>query len=207
MGSEPYSYEGMNSPSEYIEFKKIFNFMNSIRSTRQYKKDKVPDDILRKVVRAMQIAPTGSNVRDQNFKVITDPELLKDLGKRVNEERLRLVANDPIAKERMEIDERKWENPLYHDAPAIIIMSCSGINSIDHYNIGIAVTYARIAAHSLGLGTCWNGYSTGIFEQHKDIVKIAGVRGKSWGVLEIGYPAIKYERIPPRPEIKIKGID
>jgi nitroreductase/NAD-dependent dihydropyrimidine dehydrogenase PreA subunit len=207
MGSDPYSFEGIKNPSEYISYEKMFNFMYSIRSTRLYKKEKVPEDLLRKVVRAMQIAPTGSNVRDQKFKVITDPELLKALGKRVNEERLKLVQNDPNIKEKMEIDAKRWNNPLYHDAPALIIMYCSGMNSIDRYNIGIAITYGRIAAHSLGLGTCWNGYSTGQFEQHKDIMKLAGVRGKSWGVLEIGYPAVKYERVPPRPEKKIKGID
>ncbi|MHA1111459.1 MAG: nitroreductase family protein [Promethearchaeota archaeon] len=207
MGSEPYSFEGIKTPSDYIGYERMFNYMNSIRSTRQYKKDKVPEELLRKIVRAMQIAPTGSNMRDQKFKVITDPELIKSLGKSVLEERMKLVQNDPAFMERQKISEERYDVPLYHDAPALIIMYCSGANSMDHYNIGIGVTYGRLAAHSLGLGTVWNGYTSGMFEQHKEIMKLAGVRGKSWGVLEVGYPAVKYERVPPRPEKKIKGLD
>jgi nitroreductase/NAD-dependent dihydropyrimidine dehydrogenase PreA subunit len=200
MGSEPYTFDGIKNPSEYIPFEKIFNFMNSIRSTREYKKDKVPEESLRKVVRAMQIGPTGSNMRDQKFKVITDPELLKTIGKAVMDERMKLGADDPAFMERQKIAEERYENSLYHDAPAIIIMYCSGSNSMDHYNIGIGVTYGRLVAHALGLGTVWNGYTSGMFEQHKEIMKLAGVRGRSWGVLEIGYPSVKYERVPPRPE-------
>ncbi|MBN2155564.1 MAG: nitroreductase family protein [Candidatus Lokiarchaeota archaeon] len=207
MGSEPYAFEGIKNIPDYIPYDIVFNFMNSIRSTRQYKKVKVPEELLRKVVRAMQIAPTGSNIRDQKFMVITDPELIKTLGEAVLNERMKLVADDPVVTEQRKISAERWEVPLYHDAPALIIMYCSSSNSIDRYNIGIAITYGRLAAHSLGLATCWNGYTTGIFEQHKDIVKIAGVRGKSWGVLEVGYPAVQYERIPPRPEKKIKGLD
>lgn len=207
MGSEPYTFEGIKNVPGYVPYEKIFNFINAIRSTRQYKKDKVPDELLKKVVRAMQIAPTGSNMRDQNFKVITDSELIKSLGIAVMDERMKLVVDDPAMIERLKISEQRYGVPLYHDAPALIIMYCSGTNSIDHYNIGIAVTYGRLIAHSLGLGTVWNGYTSGIFEQHKEIMKIAGVRGKSWGVLEVGYPVVQYERVPPRPEKKIKGLD
>jgi len=207
MGSKPYSFEGIKTMPEYIPFEKIFNFMNSLRSTRQYKKDKVPNELLRKVIRAMEIAPTGSNVRDQKFKVISDPEVIKTLGQAVLDERMKLVANDPMFMEQMRMSAERWKVPLYNDAPHLIIMYSSGLNSIEHYNIGIAITYGRLAAHSMGLGTCWNGYSSGIFEQHKEIMKIVEARGKSWGILEIGYPAVKYERIPPRPENKIKGLD
>ncbi len=207
MGSEPYSYDGLKTPSDYIEFERIFNFMNSIRSTRQYKKEKVPIELIHKIIRAMQIAPTGSNVRDQKYQVITDPQLIKSLGESITKERMKLVLDDPVFMERQKIAEERYDVPLYHDAPALIIVYCSGANSISHYNIGIAITYGRIAAHSLGLGTCWNGYTSGMFEQHKDIMKMAGVRGKSWGVLEVGFPVVKYERIPPRPESKIKGIE
>ena len=188
MGSEPYTFEGIKNPSEYIPYEKMFNFMNSIRSTREYKKDSVPDELLRKVVRAMQISPTSSNMRDQKFKVITDPELLKTIGKAVMDERMKLGADDLTFMERQRIAEERYDDPLYHDAPAIIIMYSSGSNSMDHYNIGIGVTYGRLVAHSLGLGTVWNGHTSGMFGQHKEIMKLAGVRGKSWGVLEVGYP-------------------
>ena len=77
MGSEPYAFEGIKTPSDYIAFERMFNFMNSIRSSRRYKKNKVPEEMLQKIVRAMQVAPTGSNVRDQKFKVTTDPVLIK----------------------------------------------------------------------------------------------------------------------------------
>ncbi len=161
MGSEPYTYEGIKTPSNYIPYAQIFNFMNSIRSTRRYKKEKVPEDLLRKIIRAMQIAPTGSNMRDQKFSVITDPELIKTLGAAVVEERMKLVMDDPIVKEQMKINAERWDVPLYHDAPALIIIHSSSANSIDRYNIGIAVTYARLVAHSLGLGPVGMGIPQG----------------------------------------------
>ncbi|UCD00804.1 MAG: hypothetical protein JSV23_07925 [Promethearchaeota archaeon] len=63
-----------------------------------------------------------------------------------------------------------------------------------------------MAAQSLGLGTCYNSWTQIAFELNRKLIKLAGVSGKSWGVITIGYPDIIYLRCPPRSHKKVKGL-
>jgi hypothetical protein len=65
-----------------------------------------------------------------------------------------------------------------------------------------------LSAQTLGLGTCWIGLAHGVLTSNKEArEKIAGVHGTIWGVIIIGYPNQTYYRVPPRPDIKTKGLD
>ncbi|MFW9901863.1 MAG: hypothetical protein ACFFDY_11385, partial [Candidatus Thorarchaeota archaeon] len=72
----------------------------------------------------------------------------------------------------------------------------------------IALTYGMLCAQSLGLGSCWIGLAQGILSANKELrEEIAGIRDKIWGVIIIGYPSQTYYKVPPRPDIKTKGLD
>ena len=75
----------------------------------------------------------------------------------------------------------------------------------DH-NIGIIITYGRLAAQSLGLGTCWNGWTQIASLESKKVLKLAGIRGKRMGAFTIGYPYITHMRCPPRSRKPVKGL-
>jgi ferredoxin len=206
LGDDPYNFDGLEDIGNYISYEKIFNFLRAIRSIRHYKKEKVPDIILRKVIRAMECAPTGANVRAEKIAVLSEPTQIKSLSEAVVEELLKNPATRARWEGSFEVRKKIYEYPIYFDAPHVIIVYSSGNTSIEHYNIGNIITYGRLAAQSLGLGTCYNGWTQIAFEINHKLTKIAGVRGKSWGVITIGYPSVKYLRCPPRSHKKVRGL-
>ena len=73
-------------------------------------------------------------------------------------------------------------------------------------NIGIIITYGRLAAQSLGLGTCWNGLTQIASLVNKKVMTLASIRGKHMGAFTIGYPDIFYKQCPPRSRKPVKGL-
>lgn len=55
----------------------LFEAINNRRSIRKYKPDPVPDEILRKLVKAGSMAPTASNLQAWRFCLITDKDLVR----------------------------------------------------------------------------------------------------------------------------------
>jgi ferredoxin len=206
LGDEPYTFDGLENISSYLPYEKIFNFLRANRSIRHYKNEKIPDDILEKVVRAMECAPTGANVRAEKIAILSDPQQIKSLSDAVAKELLKNPATRARWEGSFEIRKKIYDYPIYFDAPHVIIVYSTGNTPIEHYNIGNIITYGRLAAQSLGLGTCYNGWTQIAFENNSKLTKIAGVRGKSWGVITIGYPSVKYLRCPPRSHKKVKGL-
>ncbi|TFG18112.1 MAG: hypothetical protein EU533_07910 [Promethearchaeota archaeon] len=205
-GDEPYYFEGIPNLSEYLGYEKIFNFLRALRSIRHYKKQKVPKEIIQKVIRAMECAPTGANVRSQKITILSDPVQLKQLSEAVMEELLNNPATKSHFESSFEIRKKFYDYLIYFDAPHVIIVSSSGNTMMDHINIANLINYGRIAAQSLGLGSCFNGWTQMAFENNKTLTKLARVRGKSWGVITIGYPSVIYLKCPPRSPKKVKGL-
>jgi len=68
---EPYTFEGVKNPETIASYETVYNLLRANRSIRHYKKDKVPEQVLKKVIDAMQYAPTGANVRSENLHYLT----------------------------------------------------------------------------------------------------------------------------------------
>jgi nitroreductase/Pyruvate/2-oxoacid:ferredoxin oxidoreductase delta subunit len=201
---EPYTFDGIEHPETIASYETVYNLIRTHRSIRHYKKDKVPDDVLRKVINTMQYAPTAGNMRSENFAIISDEIRIKTLSEAVMEELLKNPGGKARYEESFEIRKKMYANPVYFDAPHVIIVFSTQSGIFEWINMGILVTYGRIAAQALGLGTCWNGWTTMAFESNRKLVRLAGVRGVSWCAFTIGYPNIKFKRCPPRAHKRIK---
>jgi len=204
LGDEPYTFDGIANLPNYIPYEKMYNFLRANRSIRLYKHKKVPEDTLQKVIRAMECAPTAANIRGEKFVILSDPEQLKALSDAVIEELLKNPSTRSHFAESFEIRKKIYNYPIYYDAPHIIIVYSTGKTTFEHFNIGNIITYGRLAAQALGLGTCWIGWTQIAFEINPKLTKIVGIKGRSWGVITIGYPDIKYLRCPPRSHKKVK---
>lgn len=207
LGDKSYYFEGLEDLENYISYEKISNFLRANRSIRHYKNKVVPDSILKKVIRVMEYAPTGANVRAEKITIKSDPDQLKALSEGIIDELLKNPSIKSRSGEHLEKLRKRFKYPIFHDAPHIIIVYSLSNSALDHYNIGNIITYGRIAAQSLGLGTCYIGYAQMAFETNPRLLKLAKIKGKSWGVITIGYPNIKYLRCPPRSHKKVKGLN
>ena len=205
-GDEVFTFEGIEKLDSIVPYDKLYKFLRGHRSIRHYKKKEVPKDTLKKVIDLMQYAPTGSNLRYEKYVIVSDREILKSLSDMVIDTVLNTLGMRPQYEKSFEARKRDYDIPLFFDAPHVIFVSSMLDMQLADHNIGIIITYCRLAAQSLGLGTCWNGYINMASQHNKGIMKLAGVRGKRMGAFIIGYPNIAFKRAPPRSRKPVKGL-
>jgi len=157
----------------------------SRRSTRWYKKEQVPEFMVKRILEAGRFAPSAGNFQPWKFIVLRDPEVIKGITEAV-------VSSCKVA--RAMTDYRRvgyaWMMPLvkfitrlryndlhpmpftaiplvadgklglWHGASTVIIIlkDIRGVASPD-LDCGIAGQNMVLAAHSMGLGTCWVGFA------------------------------------------------
>jgi nitroreductase/NAD-dependent dihydropyrimidine dehydrogenase PreA subunit len=199
------SFPNINQPELLITYPSLLQAFRAKRSIRRYKPEPVAIDILEKVFSAMRYAPSASNLRGWKYTILSDPEKIRLLGEGIEKD----LINHPMlgASYGKKISQRKARglDPIFFRAPHLVILSASEME-MEGVNTGIALTYGMLAAQALGLGTCWIGLAQLTINANKNLKKIAGVLGKVWGVITIGYPNVRYHNTPPRAPLKLKFV-
>ncbi len=101
------------------------------RSVRAYKPRSIGQRKLRKLQRALQIAPSGGNRQDYRFIFVTDE------------------------RKRKRIAEQAGHQEFIGQAPVLMVAVCEPGGE---FNVAIAVDHMILAATDIGLGTCWIGW-------------------------------------------------
>lgn len=160
------------------------------RSVRIYKKEQVPEFMVKRILEAGRFAPSAGNYQPWKFVVVRDGEIIdritatvvekcKSLKKMIDYRRpgygwlrpfsnllIRLKSNElhpaPFGAISMIADGKFG---LYHGAPTVIFIfkDVRGVSNPD-LDCGIAGQNMVLAAHSLNLGTCWVGFTKLAFE-------------------------------------------
>ena len=172
------------------------------RSVRCFKPDPIPKELIEKIIEAGNWAPSAGNLQPWRFVVVED-EGLRERLRETAIPRWRRIMETLKGKEpeRYEIYSKRIgsKDPVYHSAPVIIFVI--GLSSI---NCALACENMMMAAHSLGLGSCYVGWGA-LIRDNPDIIEILGLKGdeRVLGPIVFGYPE-KYPDPPAkkRPEIK-----
>ncbi len=204
---EAFAYEGVDKPEKIASYDTVYKILRANRSIRSYKKEKVPVDILKKVFEVMSHAPTGGNMRTEKFSILSDKEKIKKLSDAVQEELLKNPMTSTRYKILFSILEKLFYSPVFFDAPHVIFVSSPIDLDSESNNIGIIITYGRLAAQALGLGTCWNGLTQAAMMMNPEIKKLAGIQGKKIGAFIVGYSNEIYYRSPPRSTKEVEGLE
>ena len=114
----------------------ILQNMYTRRSVRNFKPDTVPKALLEEIVAAGLAAPSGRNRQPAVIVAVTDPDTVAKL-KKVNAE-IMGSTGDP-----------------FYGAPAILIVLCKKDVPTYLYDGPLVMENMMLAAHSLGLGSCW----------------------------------------------------
>lgn len=201
------------------------------RSVRLYKKRQVPEFMVRRILEAGRFAPSAGNSQPWKFVVIREPKLVEDLTtvvvkickvftwvldyrRRVLSWRLplaklfiRLKPNDlaPVPFSAVPlIAERRLG--LYHGAPTVILIlkDVRGVSNPD-LDAGIAGQNMALAAHSMGLGTCWVSFTKLAFQYAPWWKKRLGITGPYRFVssLAIGFPVGHPDQMVSRPTVAV----
>ncbi len=152
------------------------------RSNRIFKKDPVPRELVERILEAARYAPSGGNCQPAKYIVIDDRALIKEIEDSVMK-LLKQLADSYTKggllrrsalhlwglKNPQDIDIRPMyainalmregsKLALFHHAPCVIIVlgDSRGVGDFK-LDCGIAAQNMVLAAHSLGLGTCYVG--------------------------------------------------
>ena len=219
-------YEDMPAiPRGKVNFNSFYNMILPRRSIRSYKKDAVSKDVLKSILDAVATAPMGvppSKVEVLVFDRRSDiEELLDDVAK--GYEGFLSIMRNPIMRgifrliyggavyhilkthvipaARIATDWRKRGRDCFsYDAPAMMLFHGSRFGESIVEDCWIAATYASLAAHSLGLGTCFIGMIPPIIDRDKKLKRRLCIAEKNrvTACLLLGYPDIKFKRVIPR---------
>ena len=141
----------------------VFEAIANRRSIRAYKNEPVPAESLERILEAARVAPTAANRQEFKFVVVTDEGMRKALASACN-------------------------NQTFVGDAGVVIAACA-INPERQFHavdVAIAVDHMTLAAHALGLGTCW----IGAFSEEK-VKELLGIPEgvKVVCVLPVGVPA------------------
>ena len=161
----------------------VINSIISRRSVKNYKSTPVDESLIKKIVKAGTYAPTGRNRQAPIILAVTNKEIRDRLSK-INAEILGADAD-----------------PFYNAPVVLVVLADKNINTYC-YDGSLVMGNLMLAAHSLGLGSCWIHRAKETFEtkEGKEILKSLGIEGDYEGIgnCVIGYPEGEYPPERPR---------
>lgn len=227
----PLAYPGIEDPTELISYDTLLKFLRARRSIRQFRPDPVPEEEVDAVLEAMRYAPSASNAQGWRYIILTDPEKkriladktvamlrllrkvmkIKWLLKPFVSGQIKAQLTDPSTA--ASLDEllarhASGDDPIFYDAPCVIILHTSSYGHMAGNDAGLAFMHGMLAAQARGLGTCWIGFAEELLFRNKKMRKWLGIPSghKPWGVMILGYPSVKYHRVPMRKPLKVRKV-
>lgn len=163
------------------------DMMKTRRSVRKFKSDPVPAELLDQVIEAGTFAASGHDRQPWAIIAVTNKEVIARLSA-VNASFFDMQVKDP-----------------FYGAPAVIIVLAKPSTPTYVYDGSLAIGNMMLAAHALGLSSCWIHRAKQEFElpEWQEWLKSIGVEGEYEG---IGHVALGYSD-GPEPEARPRKAD
>jgi len=148
-----------------MDIKKVFQKRYSCRS---YQDKSIPEEKLKNIFEAAQLAPSAHNRQPYKFIVVKDKEKIEKLAEAASQS---FIAQAPVVIAGVSLDP---EDMMRNDVPTYAV------------DLGIAMEHIALQAAAEGLGACW----IGAFSQEK-AKEILGIpeKHKIAALMPVGYPA------------------
>lgn len=170
------------------------NKMITRRSVRKFKSDMIPKEIIDEIVTAGTYAASGRNMQSPIIIAVTNKEL-----------------RDKISKVNAEIMGKSGDFDPFYNAPVILIVLADKSVPTYLYDGSLVMGNLMLAAHELGVGSCWIHRAKEFFEREegKDLLKSLGIEGDYEGIgnCALGYADGEYPPTHLRRENRVFYID
>ncbi len=194
--------------------RQLEHLFKSRRSVRAFREMPVETDTIRKIIHTAAYAPTGGNRQQVEWTAVTSKEKLHGIAEGIIE-MIRVMIRDghPLVETyALERTVSAWESgddPVLRKAPLLLIAHAPLDNAIGQTDSVIALTQAELAAHSLGVGSCWAGmFMLAVAAMPALAGSLGFPEGNAcYGALMMGYPRYTYHRLPGRKEPDISWIN
>ncbi len=160
------------------------------RSVRSYRPDMPPRETLEQIIEAGLYAPTGKGLQASVVVAITDRGLRDRL----------MEMNRKIG---------GWQEGFdpFYGAPAVLLVLADKSSANCVYDGSLTMGNLMLAAHALGLGSCWINRAREEFdtEEGKAILRELGIEGDYVGIGHciVGYPDGPAPEPKPRREGRV----
>lgn len=168
----------------------VLEKMKTRRSIRKFKPDMVPQELLDQIIEAGIYAASGKNRQDSIIIQVTDKKL-----------------RDEIMRMNCEIG--GWQEGFdpFYGAPAMLIVLTRKDNSNRVYDGSLVMGNLMLAAHELGIGSCWIHRAKQEFETEwgKELLKSLGIEEEYEGIghCALGYVDGEYPKELARKECRV----
>lgn len=179
----------------------IFETIYTRRSIRRYLDEDVPRALIEKILDAARWAPSAHNRQPWRFAVIERAETKHALASAMGEKLRTDLERDGIAREIIEKDTTRSYQRIT-SAPVVIVV-CVSMQDMDVYHdtrrkkaeylmatqsVAMAVQNLLLAAHALGLGTCWMCAPLFVPETVRDVLQL-DADWEPHALITLGYAA------------------
>jgi nitroreductase/NAD-dependent dihydropyrimidine dehydrogenase PreA subunit len=199
------------------------------RSVRNYTRDPVPEESLKKILDAGRYAPTGSNSQNVHYVVLTLPDRIAELqrmttrfydqifsrvrgwpgmlmlsliaGRKTAEYLRQSLPKVEYAKEQM----KQGRDRLFYHAPVVMLAHAESWDPCSSFNCSVALYHCSLMAHTLGLGCCFNGFLVNAANHDRKIKRKLGIPAdhQCYSAMTLGFPDMKYLRLVDRCPLKV----
>lgn len=164
--------------------------LKSRRSIRKYKPDAIPQDILDQIIKAGLYAANGMGYQNTIIVQITNKDI-----------------RDKISKMNCEIGGWKEGFDPFYGAPAMLIVLAKKDWANRVYDGSLVMGNLMLAAHELGVGSCWIHRAKEEFETEwgKELLKSLGIEEEYEGIghCALGYAEGNIPKTAPRKENRV----
>lgn len=178
----------------------LLNAMKSRRTIRQFKPEPVEEEKIEKILEAGRYSPTGANRQMVSYTILGSKQReAEEICLSLFRKGKKFGSTFASYLKRIEID----DDFFFKGAPLVIVVSSK--STVD---AGLASSYMEIMAESLGLGVLYSGFFVACCKMSRKLKKLLELE-RGYDVVTcmvIGYPDVKYKRIAPRKDLKVKKI-
>jgi nitroreductase/NAD-dependent dihydropyrimidine dehydrogenase PreA subunit len=222
--SHPRPWAGPASSPETLEL-----LFRERRSIRVYENEPIPDDILGRILDAGRFAPTGTNSQNVHYVVLRSPETIGHLrrltidfyakiftrlqgrlgtllfrlfaGRRQVESLRHSLPKLEYAKKVME----QGKDCLFYHAPAVVVAHAESWDTCSHFNCSVALYQCSLLGHTLGVGSCFNGYLVSAVNHDRKIKRWLAIPPdhKCYAAMALGVQKLRYPRLVKREPAKV----
>jgi len=198
----------------------LVRLMRSRRSCRNYLSRPIDYAVIEDLVKIGITAPSGTNSQKWTFMILPDRPAVLEVSERIAAfyRRLNHIARKTwlrrllklVGKGRLDYYYREyyvsvqealdaWEktgrDPLFHGAPAAILVGSEPGASCPMEDALLATQNILLGAHSMGLGTCLIGFAVEAFKNDPSIARFMNIpeSEKIYAVIALGYPDETYQ--------------
>ena len=183
-----------------IDPETLLNAMKSRRTIRQFKPDPVEDEKIEKILEAGRYSPTGANKQMVSYTILGSRQKeAEEICLSLFRKGKKFGSAFASYLKRIEID----DDFFFKGAPLVIVVASK--STVDG---GLASSYMEIMAESLGLGVLYSGFFVMCSKMSRKLKKLLELENGYDVVtcMVIGYPDVKYQRIAPRKDLKVKKL-